>query len=172
MSYWRAFLCKTMSLLVHQRSLLPNILLFSCTTPMSLIKTKSKKPSVDFQTVKWALSVDFCGLLNINHPLKAGRNFGHPLPHTLPLITQRKQLWTVSLCWVYEACIPRETKGPSVAASAPVQRRHSPELQAGWVPTHSCSTHAAAVAATVAKRANARWEPGQCGGGAGAGLSH
>lgn len=68
-----------------------------------------------------------------------------------PFRHHREELWTVPLCWMYEVCVPRETKGPSVAESATVQCHHSAEWQTEWVPTHSLSTHCAALVDTTGK---------------------
>lgn len=103
----------------------------------------------------------YCMINNYNpgQSLNAGRilvalTLHCPFPH------YGEKLWTASLCWVYEGCVPRKTKGPSAAGIAIVQCHHSAKLQTVWVLTHSCSIYTAAVAENTGKRGDARDQAG------------
>lgn len=144
---------KALTLLFHQRSLFPklSILLFFWGFFLPGIRGEKLHLKIPlqkhFRHLKWVLyfvslyhsTLNNChlskGLISIYSmgcSVSVSSCTAHPLSH------YEEKPWTVSLCWVYEACVPPETKGPSVAEKATVLCHHSAELQTEWVPSRSC----------------------------------
>lgn len=155
-----------MSSFLHQRSLLPNIYTF---LPSSEVWSEKEWPKIHFRSIFSArevgvISSSFC-IVNNYHSLKKERNFGHTLLHTLsPIMEKKTEQSHCAECM--RLVFPRQTKGPSVAVSAMVQCHYSTELQTGWVPPHSSSTHTAVVADTRVTKpmpgpGRRSWKPSQ-----------
>lgn len=122
------FLFWTMSLLLHQRSLLPNIYNSLALLPRvwseNLTKTALQR---HFQNVKWMLLVLLFVSVNNNHPWKKERNFSHSLPHTLSLIMEKKKtvnsLIVLSVWGLYSSPNKRPFSGSERYGAVPLFNR-------------------------------------------------
>lgn len=74
-----------------------------------------------------------------------------PAPHH-PASHYEERLWTVSLCRVYEPVFLAKQKAPQWQRNPQRSATIQPSLQTEWVPTHSCSSHTAAVADNTGKK--------------------
>lgn len=165
------FLFRTMSLLLHQRSLLPNIYNSLALLPRvwseNLTKTALQR---HFQNVKWMLLVLHFVSVNNNHPWKKERNFSHSLPHTLSLIMEKKKknceqshcAECMRLVFLAKQKALQWQRAPRCSATI------QPSCRQGGCPHTAAPPTLLLWQIPWAKRADARswessWKPGQCG---------